>query len=208
MGCPRLLLCVWPLRVEMAQSRCCGKLGWAPDLPSHSMGRWDDVRVRGAWPRRALLWFIAFGSGRVAQPTTQWSRDVESAPSPCLLGLLPSALYSHRPRFLPGLPRRTDTAPPSLFLGGEFRIKGQVVGSENWSMARGTGWTPGKDRPSCPPPSPPVRPAHDCLRRPHSCAKWENLWEKQSRTGQEPAKLILRWHFVLNSCWGWRFLIR
>lgn len=122
-------LCVWPplgavLEVSVwRRPEAVATANWA--------GLWASLRLHCQWGTRMTS---LSGPGRltpartlVARPSPRLggpgNNPVESgcasAPSPPPpQGLLSPALYSHMPRSR--VPRRTDAAPPSLFLGGGF----------------------------------------------------------------------------------------
>ena len=218
MGCPRLLLCVWPLRraeLEVSVSRwpkAVAAASWAGLRTSrHTQWGTGMTSVSGALDPGAhscgWLGFWLWPGGPANNPVES---GCESAPSPCLprvSSLLPCIVTCLG--FSPGPEENRHSPAQSISRRWVWWLKrssGRVR-----ELVHGEGGQDGhlaRTAPPVPLPLPRSAQLTTGLRRPHSCAKWENLWEKQSRTGQEPAKLILRWHFVLNSCWGWRFLIR
>lgn len=90
MGCPRLLLCVWPLRSRDGPKQLLRQtgLGSGPPVTLNGALGWRPCPGR-LTPARTVAAGWAFGSGRVAQPTTQWSRDVRVPPLLASLGSPP-----------------------------------------------------------------------------------------------------------------------
>lgn len=94
----------------MAQSRGCGKLGWARDLPLHCQWGARMTSLSGALDPGAhsAARLLALAGWPRQQPSGVGMQEFPSPPPP--QGLLSSALYSHMPRFFPG-PKENRYSP-------------------------------------------------------------------------------------------------
>lgn len=170
MGCPQLLLCVWPplravLEVSVSRwSEAVAAADWAGLRTSRRSvnstlgyrpcpGRLTPARTPAASPSRWL-------GGPTNNSVESGCENALFPPPP--QGLLSSALYSHMPRFFPGPEENRHSPAQSISRRWVWWIKR----SSDWvrELVHGEGAQDGHlartAPPVCPPPPPAGQPSH------------------------------------------------